>query len=183
MPSHLGIDQSYTGCAIVLLRDDPTLPAVRVMDFSQWEGEGPCTRLKSAYHRLRSYFRAIDDLEEVAGICFEGYSFGSRYKREAMGELGGILRVALVDVFHEPILTTVAPSTVKKYATGSGNAPKDKVMLHVYKRWNFTAETNDCADAYTLARIARALDGADEPEIMAQEEVLATLRKAKAVKA
>jgi hypothetical protein len=45
---------------------------------------------------------------------------------------------------------------------GDENVPKDNVMLAVYKKWDAEFTSNDLADAYTLARIAYAVDnGAD----------------------
>ena len=51
-------------------------------------------------------------------------------------------------------LLIVPPSTLKKFVTGSGVAPKNKMMLGVYKKWGVEFETDDEADAYALARAA-----------------------------
>ena len=58
----------------------------------------------------------------------------------------------------------VAPQLVKRYATGSGAAPKDAVMLSVFKRWSFDPDNNNnLADAYVLARMG--LDAADPADV------------------
>ena len=40
---------------------------------------------------------------------------------------------------------------LKKFVTGAGNTPKDKLMMFVLKRWQHESKTNNTADAYGLA--------------------------------
>ena len=47
----------------------------------------------------------------------------------------------------------VAPSQVKKFATGKGNAPKDQMILPLSKKWGFENRNDNIRDAYVLARI------------------------------
>src|SRR5690625_5242216 len=53
--------------------------------------------------------------------------------------------------------TIVAPSQVKKFATGKGNASKDNMLLPIYKNWGYEHESDNVRDAYVLAQIARSL--------------------------
>lgn len=92
------------------------------------------------------------------------------------------MRLALVQTWQPGLLFAVAPSSVKKFVTGSGVADKDKMLLAVYKRWEFEAPDHDTADAYTLARIASELDPehvAEPLELRFQQEVLDTIRNPK----
>ncbi|MCX5318137.1 hypothetical protein [Streptomyces sp. NBC_00154] len=63
-----------------------------------------------------------------------------------------------MQTWHPGLLHAVAPTSVKKFVTGSGRADKDKMLLAVYMRWQFEAPNHDVADAYTLARIPAHLD-------------------------
>ncbi|MFD7750653.1 hypothetical protein [Streptomyces sp. NPDC059757] len=58
----------------------------------------------------------------------------SKFKREELGERGGVMRLALVQTWHPGLLHAVAPSAVKKFVTGSGRADKGKMLLAVYMR-------------------------------------------------
>jgi Holliday junction resolvasome RuvABC endonuclease subunit len=87
-----------------------------------------------------------------AGICLvEGYSFASKNQREAMGELGGAARLMLAELGWTTII--VPPTTLKKFVTGSGSAPKEQMILHVYKRWAYEAPDNNAADAFALMQL------------------------------
>lgn len=45
----------------------------------------------------------------------------------------------------------VGPKTVKKHATGNGNADKAQMVAAARKRWRFTPKTDDEADACWIA--------------------------------
>lgn len=112
------------------------------------------------------------------GLCvIEGYSFGSAGGKVSghahdRAELGGILRNALVDVCR---VVEVAPSSLKKYATGKGNADKAEVISALSRRYGRTFKSDDAADAFALLQIGLCLVGTASPENRAQQEVIAML--------
>ncbi len=55
----------------------------------------------------------------------EGYAFGSKYRREALGELGGVIRTSLWE--NRVPFVEIPPPTLKLFATGNGKASKDEV--------------------------------------------------------
>lgn len=87
-----------------------------------------------------------------SSVYIEGYGYGNQHTLATLVEVGTAIRLAL----HRKRLTptVITPSQLKKYATGKGNAKKDQIMLAVYKKWRFEAETNNIADAFVLARMA-----------------------------
>lgn len=87
-------------------------------------------------------------------IAVEGYSFGSKNAREQMGELGGIIRVALYEAGWPYVL--VPPTLLKQFCTGKGNAQKNEMMRAVFKRWQYEAVDDNDADAKALAELGRA---------------------------
>ncbi|MFE5853239.1 crossover junction endodeoxyribonuclease RuvC [Streptomyces sp. NPDC056500] len=177
--TYLGIDQSYTACAVITYTPSTGNVTENVYDFSPVQaGRGP-QRLEYIHSTLRAHFAQVHQTSAVARICQEGYAYGSKFHREELGELGGVLGLALVQTFPPRLLHTVAPSAVKKYATGSGRADKDKMLLAVYKRWGYEATGHDAADAYVLARIAVDLDAEQSPALTFQAEVLASIRNPK----
>lgn len=88
----------------------------------------------------------------AALVAIEGYAFGARNGREAAGELGGAVRLAL-HAAGIPMIE-VPPSTLKKYVTGKGVADKNIMLREVFRRWAYEAKNDDLADAYSLARFA-----------------------------
>lgn len=85
-------------------------------------------------------------------VVVEGYSFGSHDAgSRAIGELGGVVRLALWDLVACHV--DVAPKSLKKFATGKGNAPKDSVMLAA-ARHGFAGDDNNAADAFWLRQMA-----------------------------
>ncbi|MFV0135458.1 crossover junction endodeoxyribonuclease RuvC [Streptomyces sp. HMX87] len=175
----IGIDQSYSGCAVVSYNATDDTASERVFDFSPKTAGTGINRLHFVYYTLRDHFAGVALLGQVTHICYEGYAYGSKYRREELGELGGMMKLALVAAFPGHIerrVHAVAPASVKKFVTGSGQANKDKIMMAVYMRWKHEASNNDAADAYTLARIAEALANPEPPELKFQQEVLDTIR-------
>ncbi|WP_298745308.1 crossover junction endodeoxyribonuclease RuvC [uncultured Microbacterium sp.] len=94
-----------------------------------------------------------------ARIAVEGPSYGST--GTAAHILGGFWwmvrhRLATLDLD----VVVVPPGTVKKYATGRGNAGKDEVLAAVIRRYSHVdVSGNDEADALVLAAIRARLDG------------------------
>lgn len=82
-------------------------------------------------------------------VCIEGYAFGSKNQREAMGELGGVYRLGAYRAGHRVVC--VPPTTVKKFTTGSGAAKKSMILKSVFKRWGLDLDDEDIADAVAVA--------------------------------
>lgn len=95
---------------------------------------------------------------EGLAVCYENYSFESTNRAFSLGELGGVLKVAILN--HTSDLTLVAPRQLKRFATGQGTADKEAVMTQALKEDNYFTQltkkefTDDLADAYFLAKMA-----------------------------
>lgn len=71
----------------------------------------------------------------------------------------------------------VAPTAVKKFATGRGNTKKDEMVLPIFKRWGFEHSSDNVRDAFVLAQIALTLKGKMAAQITkTQWEVLEAIR-------
>ena len=129
----------HSGVARLKLRDD----------------EHPGARWK----RARKWFRSMAD-GAVDLIAWERIVANSGPL--ASGELFG-LQSQLVEVAHDLKLDcmTVAPSTLKKFATGNGRAKKPEILAAARKRWpEQDIETHDQADALFVLAWAREQIGA-----------------------
>ncbi len=60
-------------------------------------------------------------------VVLEGYSYASGHQAHQLGELGGVVRLALHEA--QVVYVDVPPSTLKKFATGKGNANKAAMGL------------------------------------------------------
>jgi len=106
---------------------------------------------------------AITQLSPGTVVFLEGYSFGSRLGMLFnIAELTGLLKHKLYKAKID--FTLVPPTTVKKFATGKGNARKEVMYEAFYKETQFdllkelnikVAGTNpesDIVDSYFLAK-------------------------------
>lgn len=181
MAAYLGIDPSYSGFAVALLREVPgedrLYHSISQFDFSPKKAGTGIARLTFIHAILRELFFSYNATYGVDRVCLEGYAPASKFGREALGELGGVVRLALGATFPVYQVTVVAPTALKKFVTGSGNAGKDVVILHTYKKWDVEFTSNDEADAYGLARIAHGIDRG--VELAYQEQVIQGLRSEK----
>lgn len=90
-------------------------------------------------------------------VIIEGYGFANSVSLVPLVEAGTMVRQVLFEFgVAYGILT---PNGLKKFITGSGSAPKEKIVLEVYKRWNHEALSHNTADAYGLAAAGLAYKG------------------------
>ena len=91
-------------------------------------------------------------------VVIEGYGYSNAHTLVTLVEIGTVLRYFL---WQEGIkYRDVSPNTLKKFATGKGNSPKDVVIKEVYKHWGHDVTDNNIADAIVLGYLGLALKGA-----------------------
>lgn len=144
---YCGLDLSLTGTGVCVIDSQGTICFVTKLKSK--------TRGMERLQGIRDRVSEILEKYEPSFICVEGYSMGSRAGQAfSIGELGGVIKLMLYEQKRE--YRDVAPTQVKKFGAKKGNASKDQVMMNVYKEWGFEARSNDEADAFVLAQIARA---------------------------
>lgn len=144
----VGIDQSYSGFAITVLNLNGTYRT----EVHELGGKGP-ERLAEARLIVSKTVSAVQVAKQnIRQVAMEGYAYGANSTAHTMGELGGVVKLALWDHGYLPWIVT--PSQLKKWATGNGKASKDVIILHVYKKWSVEFDDNNAADSYALARLA-----------------------------
>ena len=82
-------------------------------------------------------------------VVLEGYAYAKGNYAHQIGELGGVIRLALDMRGIVPLV--VPPAKLKKFVTGKGNSGKDLMLLEAYKRFGLDVQTSDEADAASLA--------------------------------
>lgn len=103
--------------------------------------------------------RVLADVEVIAPdlVVIEGYAFGRVNRAHKLGELGGVVRVALTE--HGVRWVDLPPATLKKFAAGKGNADKGAVLAAAIRRLGYSGSSNDEADALFLAHAGHVLLG------------------------
>ena len=106
-------------------------------------------------------------------VVIESYAFSRPNQAHQIGELGGVLRV----MFYETNLKVleVAPTQLKKFATGKHNASKEEIAVAAYKKWGIECRTNDETDAAVLVYIGLAYMGNTDGLTAYQQEVIDAL--------
>jgi len=145
---YCGLDLSLTATGVVIINQSGVVVHKQVIK----------TKVRGM-ERLFVIRNIIADIYKRFAInftCVEGYSMGSRNgKAFDIGELGGTIKLFLWSRKHD--YYPIPPTQVKKYATGKGNGDKNKVMLAVFKEWQFEGTDDNEVDAFVLANIARAV--------------------------
>lgn len=165
----VGIDQSYTGFGLIIINAQTGEHHAHLGKFDLAKYPHQQARLRAIENWL------LDNLQGwlVDGIAMEGYNAGAKFGREMSGELGATVKRALYERHAQQLLPTVIPPTsLKKFATGSGTAKKAEMLLGVYKRWGAEFKDDNLADAYVLAKIAECIADPSLDRTKFQQEVL-----------
>ncbi|MFJ2114476.1 hypothetical protein ACIOEX_21720 [Streptomyces sp. NPDC087850] len=158
---YVGIDQSYSGFGFAVYNDPSGIYTTKT---GKWEAK----KFRSQSDRLDKIFREVQMMLSgvycayggISAVAMEGYSHGSKFQREALGELGAVVKLAICEIagvraWRHPII--VPPPTLKMYVTGRGKATKQEMIDTVAQRYGAIFYDDNLADAYALARVACTL--------------------------
>ena len=155
----IGIDQSLTGFAVTALNVD------RPDCYETWVYKSPYNGVKRLSDIGGWLVNKLDWLVNeqrcyVQDIAMEGTVLAS-HSALVLGELAATVKLTLWNYFrdfdhqdHLRVPLQVPPMTLKKYATGKGNAKKQEMLMQMYKRWSVEFNDDNAADSYALARLA-----------------------------
>lgn len=119
--------------------------------------EDPYRRLHELTRELARAFRVRPPGPDL--VVVEDYALGApgRLSLVRLGEIGGIVRTWLFEQDWPIVL--VSPSSVKRFATGNGNATKEAMISRAIELGARGNVNDDEADAFHLRRMARAAHG------------------------
>jgi Holliday junction resolvasome RuvABC endonuclease subunit len=175
----IGIDASLTGTGIcTMLIDWPTGEVVsHKTEHLKNNFTGP-ERLAYIRDKVKDAIEHTGiTLDPAFFVAIEDYAYSKGDKAHQIGELGGVLRL----MFHENNYRwkAINPSHVKQFTTGKGNAGKEDMAVDIYAQWGQRFGSNDEADSYAIAQIARAMVCGENKikELKAiQKKVIAAIR-------
>ena len=176
----VGLDLSLVKSGYAIVTEDGSVLASGVIK-SKPVGDKPVDETKRIVKIAEELMQKIDELspdEDPDIVVIEGLAFMAR-NSTALVQLSGLnyLVRTLLNEFKWPFVI-VAPTSLKKFITGSGKGDKDMMMMTVFKNYGHEALDNNECDAYSLAVCGLATLG--KPLIkMAkpQEEVTLLLKK------
>lgn len=151
----VGIDQSLTAFAAAAVRapgdTEPSILLVR-----------PRTRGARRLWDLRDCLVDwLGGLGDVAHVSMEGYAF-SRQMGHALGECGGMTKLALLDAYGPDALlaypTIPTPAQLKMFVGLAGNAKKNLMIKAVFQKYGMDFDDDNVADAFVLAQISASLE-------------------------
>jgi crossover junction endodeoxyribonuclease RuvC len=168
MNEYAGIDLSLTSPGLAMWNGEKVYTKLLS---SKPRATGPVVEKKGGkLARMETYqdklwrFRCLTaDIEmwvpNTATVYLEGPSYGSVGR--ATHDIDGNWWALFTRLYDRGnIVHVIAPSVLKQYATGSGNAAKDKVMAAVIKRYpDIDVINNDVADAVALLAIGMRMAG------------------------
>ncbi|WP_020142266.1 hypothetical protein [Terracoccus sp. 273MFTsu3.1] len=172
MTLYLGIDQSYGGFATTFFDSETGTHDTLVRSFEAGRYISQGSRLAAVETHV------ADLLSDRAPMCtaMEGYSMGSKFGREKLGELGGVTKATLHK--HGRLPYIVQPSTLKKFVLGAGaGKTKNLMLLGVFKKWDAEFNDDNAADSYALARLAHLISNPGLVEHKYEQEVIKTVLK------
>lgn len=145
----VGIDASITSSGIVMFDGAGDFLGDKLIRSSVGQKDLPRFDLS-----ISKFMKFIEPSEECA-ILFEQYAYSSKGQITRTAEFVGQLKRELWKVGGVLLdkIWTCSPGTLKKFATGVGNAPKGAIIKAVYKKWDYDTNSDDLADAYTLGRL------------------------------
>jgi Holliday junction resolvasome RuvABC endonuclease subunit len=142
----MGIDQSYSGFGLIVLQKEYEYDR-QLWKFPVLGSDG--ARLHRIREEISSYLSPYKG--KSVRLAIEGYAHASRFNREKLGELGGIVKLAWFEFSGEGPLV-VPPTVLKKFTTGKGNASKDQMRIGAKEKWGVDIANDNLVDAYALAK-------------------------------
>lgn len=171
-----GLDLSLTHTGYVIINDDGVVLSRGVIK-SKPTGTSHLAETQRIVKIAEEAVQAIDDVTQTPDlVVIEGLAFMAQ--GTSLVQLAGLnyLTRILLAEFEWPFMI-VAPSTLKKFVTGSGKGDKDMMMMHTFKNFGFAALDNNECDAYGLAVTGLAVLGKPiKKTTVPQQEVIKLLK-------
>jgi crossover junction endodeoxyribonuclease RuvC len=175
----VGLDLSLVKTGYAIIKDDGTVLASGIIK-SKPTGDLPIDETMRIKKIAEDILEKIDEIlpkDEPTLVVIEGMAFMAQgTSLVQLAALNYLTRILLAE-FEWPFLI-VAPTSLKKFITGSGKGDKDMMLMSVYKNYGFEAMDNNEADGYSLAACGLAV--LDKPLIkmgVPQQEVIKLLKK------
>jgi Holliday junction resolvasome RuvABC endonuclease subunit len=140
----MGIDPSLTGCGLVLVADGE-LKVARVISTDSKDPRGQ--RLEQISEAVASFL--ISFKPDMAAM--EGYSFGSKFNREEMGEVGGVIKYTLWAASIDPMIWPNYSWKQALLGKGKGQTKKEDLRLPIFQKYGVDIPDMNNLEAFCVA--------------------------------
>lgn len=139
----MGLDMS-TATGLSIVQNDGELPVVFHTEMVTFKSLTGWERVNAIAGQIMTQHEKF----KPDFVVLEGYGFSQSGSIITLAEIGSVVRF----LFWQEGITyfDVPPTSLKKFVAGKGNATKDQMVLSVFKRFGYSADTNDIADAIGL---------------------------------
>lgn len=152
----VGLDLSLSCTGLVQVQSDKAINGYKIK---------PKAGLKGLNRLVFIVGKVVSLAAEAEWVVVEGPAYGSQGNQQGHHERAGLWWLTAHALSHLGASTwiVVAPTALKKYAVGKGNASKDQVLSSVIKRYGtlIDVDDNNVADALVLA--AMGMDALEKP--------------------
>lgn len=166
-PYFVGVDQSAEHTGLVVLSESGALVHTSLIEPKGLRGGERLAFIHDTLLRTLTKYPGID----VA--VWEFYALKAKHKAFTLGEVGGVVQLALHRVAAR--VETCTPLGLKKFVALDSTASKAEMVNAVQHRWGVLLPNDNQADAYGLAQLARALDAPASLTLRKQLEVAKTV--------
>ena len=150
----VGIDHSMTGTGVVVVDQDGHILEQKLIKTTPAESD------EKRMITILDGLSFISKMIRLKTVYIEGPSYAS--KGQAILQMGALHYLIRIFLYRKKIkYKIIAPTTLKKFVCGSGNAKKEQMLLNIYKKWGIEFRDNNIADAYSLARMALTGENTD----------------------
>ncbi len=149
-----GLDLSLTGTGVSII-DEKGKNIYNSLIKSKKTGDRPMDELDRLISIKDRAFKEIHNKIPHGSTIFyaiEGVALQAK-NTVALSQLSGLNYFFREAIFNEHnTFFIIAPTSLKKFITGAGNAKKELMLLNIYKKYGCSFNDDNIADAYALAR-------------------------------
>lgn len=148
----VGIDASFSGTGVVIINNEYKIIEQKLIGTKRKDNEE-----YDIEYRMLYIVKALESLlkykEDIKLVLIEGISFGSTGEGAAqLAALNYFIRIFLLN--NNIPYSSITPTNLKKFVTGTGQCKKNLMLKEVYKKWGEDFQDDNICDSYSLARMA-----------------------------
>ena len=182
MKYFVGLDLSLTGSGLSILDEKGKIVKTELIK-SKKTGEKPVDELLRIMEIRNNIFNAITSTKKIKTddgdalyYAIEGMAFLAKgTSLVQLAALNYFIREWIMYDEHKFVI--IAPTSLKRFATGKGNSEKDHMILEAYKKFGIDNIDNNIADSLFLASAASMFFGDIKTQNNFQKETIDLLKK------
>lgn len=149
----MGLDLSLTGTGVVVLKDG-SIAKEMLIKSKPTEEKRPIDEIERIVLIKNKILTIIEEFSPDL-VVIEGLAFGVR-NATALVQLSGLNYMVREHLWKNKIkFLIIAPTSLKKFITGHGNAKKEEMMMEVFNKYHVSFFDDNTNDGFCLAVVGR----------------------------